>query len=123
MGDRVPDQFGNVLIGQTIKDVPAVPPAANQSFIPQHLQALGDGRNLFALGFRNFRNAALALSQPRQEPKPGPVPQSPKDPRGLFKRSLIYSQFPAGGGMVVDQALGIRGESHWINSSFEQLFK
>ncbi len=89
VGQRVEDQPHDVLIGQRVEDVLALPSSREEVFGTQHPKALGDGGKLFTRGGGDFTDAGFALSQHGQCAQPWGIPHGPEDARGGLNGGLV----------------------------------
>lgn len=89
VGQRVEDQPHDVLIGQRVEDVLALPSSREEVFGTQHPEALGDGGKLFPRGGGDFADAGFALSEHREGTQPGGIAHGPEDARGGLNSGLV----------------------------------
>jgi hypothetical protein len=67
-----------VLVGERVEDVLGLPSPPDQANDGQGLQSGGDGGDLLALVFGQFRHTRFDLGEPQQKPKAFRVAERPE---------------------------------------------
>jgi hypothetical protein len=119
VGQGVEQQVGHVLVGQTVENVFTVAAAGDEAFVAEDAQALGDGRQVFALGRGDFGDAGFALAELGQQPEPGRIAEGAKDAGGALNGARVDQGYPLAGEMVLRSAGGIGEFRHW---TLDELF-
>ncbi len=89
MSNSVGNQFGDMVIGQSIVNVLALSTRPHQSFCTEELQSLRNGRQVVSEDDGHFGNAHFASGQEFQDPEPIGVPKSAKENRGVLATLLF----------------------------------
>ncbi len=107
----VGDQVNDVLIGQAVENVLAVPSTGNQVFGAQDPQALGDRGESFLLTLRQFRDAGFALGEQGQQAKPGQIADGAEQPGRAVESGVTHWAQPiAVRAVILGTAGGSRGD-------------
>lgn len=100
----------DMVVGQGVSDVAAVPCPRHQMLGTQHPDPLGDGRQALTFGLRKIGDAGRPLGQARQQAETCFVSQGPEQPGGALERlrrpvdgrkvlTLVRRVAPFGGGL------------------------